>query len=293
MSLGSVRRERFREFSILHREVVGEPNATIHFLHATGFNAQTYRRLFEALDPSLDVYGMDARGHGLTEAPARPQKLRSWTPFRRDLEAFIETLRAPRILAGHSMGATVSMELAAFRPELVQGLVMLDPVVVPPARVVAATAARLLGLSDRLVPIARMAAKRTMEFPSKEAAVENFVGKGPFRTWQRGWIEDYVEGGTMPVEGGVRLSCDRDWESRTFAVSTTSPYRLLRKVRCPITLVVPERDAPPFSLASRAAFMKLKPDTRLVVLPGASHHLVMERPELVQTEIERMAATVA
>jgi len=293
VTVSSVRRQRFREFSVLHREAIGERQATVHFMHATGFNAYTYRRLFEALRPSLDVYAMDARGHGLTDAPANPKKLRSWTPFRRDLEAFIETLPFPRILAGHSMGATVSMELAALRPELVEGLVMLDPVILPPDRVAMATAARLLGISERLVPIARLAAKRKMEFPSKEAAVENFVGKGPFQRWERGWIEDYVEGGTVPAEGGVRLSCDRAWESRTFAVATTSPYRSLRKVRCPITLITREQDAPPFTRASREAFMKRQPQTRLVVLPDASHFLAMEHPDVVRAEIEKMVEAVA
>lgn len=293
MSESRVRRERFREFSVLHREPVGERRATVHFLHATGFNAQTYRRLFEALDAALDVYAMDARGHGLTTARARPRRLRSWAPFRRDLEAFIETLPAPRVLAGHSMGATVSMELAARRPELVQGLIMADPVIVPPDRVAIATAARFLGISERLVPIARLAAKRTMEFSSKGAAVENFVGKGPFKSWEREWIEDYLEGGTLPSEEGVRLSCDRAWESRTFAVATTSPYRPLRKVRCPITLITREQDAPPFTHASREAFMKEKPGARLLVLPDATHFLVMEHPEVVRAEIERVAEAVA
>ena len=52
--------------------------ATVHFAHATGFNAGTYRQLIEALDPSFDVYAMDARGHGFSNAPADPRSLRSW-----------------------------------------------------------------------------------------------------------------------------------------------------------------------------------------------------------------------
>jgi hypothetical protein len=39
--------------------------------------------------------------------------------------------------------------------------------------------------------------------------------------------------------------------------------------------------------------MRHKPETRLIVLPGASHFLVMELPEVARTEIERMAAVVA
>lgn len=289
----SIRREQFGELSVLHRESTGTPRATIHFLHATGFNAEAYRELYAMLDTALDVYAMDARGHGFSNAPADPKKLRSWAPFRRDLEALVATLHGPTVLAGHSMGATVSMELAARRPDLVQGLVLVDPVVVPPKHVMLATVARLTGQSGRLITISQLAAKRRMDFPSKEAAVDNFVGKGPFRTWPRAWIEAYVDGGTVPHEGGVRLSCDRAWESRTFAASTTNPYRALRNVRCPITLITRDSDGPPFPRASREAFMKHQPGTRLLVLDDATHFLAMEQPDVVREEIERMVATVA
>lgn len=288
--MSTVRRAQFGNFSILHREARGERVGTVHFAHATGFNANTYRKLLEGLEPTLDAYAMDARGHGFSQAPANPKKLRSWAPFRRDLEAFVETLPRPTVLAGHSMGATVSMELAAARPDLVQGLVLIDPVIVPPRQVVLLALARSFGVSERLIPIARMAAKRRTDFPSRELAVENYVDKGAFKTWPRGWIEDYVHGGTVETRAGaVRLSCDRAWESRTFAKSTVNPYPALRRVRCPITLLARESPGPPFTRDSRDAFMKHKPETRLLVLEDTTHFLPMERPDVVVAEIERTA----
>ncbi|MGB8331105.1 MAG: alpha/beta hydrolase [Polyangiales bacterium] len=286
------RREQFCDFSILHREANGEPSVTLHFAHATGFNAETYAFLLRDLDASLDVYLMDARGHGRSTAAADPRRLRSWRRYRKDLERFVETLRQPVVLAGHSMGATVSLELAAARPELVKGLVLIDPVIVAPREVPMMTLARALGLSERLVPIAKAAARRRMEFPSKEAAVENFVGKGPFRTWSRDWIEAYVDGGTVSEDGVVRLSCERTWESRTFAMATVNPYPAIRKVRCPTTLLTREHSGPPFSRESRDAFMRCRPDTRLRVLADTTHFMAMERPDIVVEEIERIAERV-
>jgi hypothetical protein len=108
-----------------------------------------------------------------------------------------------------------------------------------------------------------------MEFPSREAAVENYVGKGPFRTWPREWIEAYVEGGTVDTEQGtVRLSCDRVWESASFSSASINPYRDLKKLQCPITLIAREHDGPPFT-----------------------HFMTMEHPEIARAEIERMAQT--
>lgn len=286
----NLRRERFGDFSVLIRESSGDQDVTVHFAHATGFNAETYRGLADRLDPRLRLYLMDARGHGMSVAPAEPSKLRSWRPYRKELEAFVETLRQPVVLAGHSFGATISMELAARRPELVLGLVLVDPVVVPPRLIPMMAVARTLGFAERLVPIAKMAARRRMEFPSSADAVENYAGKGAFRTWPRDWIQAYVDGGTVATETGtVRLSCDRAWESKTFAAATVNPYGSLRNVRCPITLITREHSAPPFTHESRDAFMRCRPETRLLVLEDATHFIPMERPEVVAEEIERMA----
>jgi len=291
--VATVRRERFGDFSVLRREPSGAETVTVHFAHATGFNAETYSSLLAKVDPAIGLYLMDARGHGRSEASADPRKLRSWRPYRDDLEAFASTLPQPLILAGHSMGATVSMELAAVRPDLVRGLLLIDPVIVPPAQIPVLALARTFGLSERLVPIAKMAARRRMEFPSKEAAVENYLGKGPFRTWPREWIEHYVEGGTIEAEDGtVRLSCDRAWESKTFAMATVNPYRALRKVRCPITLFAREHTGPPFTRASREAFMRCQARTRLLILEDVTHFMAMERPDIVVEEIERMAERI-
>jgi pimeloyl-ACP methyl ester carboxylesterase len=288
-----LQRERFGDFSVLHRETNGEGRVAVHFAHATGFNAETYRELLSGLDPSLDVFAMDARGHGMSKAKADPKKLRSWAQYRKDLEAFVETLSRPTVLAGHSMGATVSMELAAARPDLVQGLVLIDPVIVPPRHIPMLVFARVFGLTERLIPISRAAARRRMEFPSQRAAVENYVGKGPFRTWPREWIEAYVEGGTLATEeGSVRLSCDRAWESRSFIAASVNPYKDIKKVRCPITLIAREHEGPPFTRASRDAFMRCQPGTRLLILEEATHFMTMEHPEIARAEIERMAKTV-
>ena len=141
------------------------------------FNANTYTPLLERLDPSIDLYAMDARGHGRSHAPADPDALRSWSRYVRDLEPLIETLPRPTVLVGHSMGGTVSVELAARHPLWVAGLVLIDPVMPTPRDGLWLPVARAIGFTNRL-PIAQAAAKRRMEFASKQAAIDNFEGKG-------------------------------------------------------------------------------------------------------------------
>jgi pimeloyl-ACP methyl ester carboxylesterase len=90
----------------------------------------------------------------------------------------------------------------------------------------------------------------------------------------------------------VRLTCDRIWESKSFAKSSINPYRAVEKLRCPTTLIAREHDGPPFTRASRDAFMRCRPDTRLLILEEASHFMTMEHPEITQAEIEAVAEAV-
>ena len=105
------------------------------FSHATGFNSLTYRKLLEPLSNEFHIRAIDARGHGFTETEAIPKKMYDWVTYRDDLilslENFVEEKGSPIILGGHSMGGATIMQVAASRPELVSGLVLIEPVLIP------------------------------------------------------------------------------------------------------------------------------------------------------------------
>ena len=102
------------------------------FAHATGFNALTYKELLEPLSDNFNVRAVDARGHGFTKLKANPQDMYDWKIYCDDLiksvELFVEKTQKPIILSGHSMGAASAIQVAAIRPDLVSGLVLVDPV---------------------------------------------------------------------------------------------------------------------------------------------------------------------
>lgn len=275
----------FGDFFVLHRPGTGAAGGRVHFAHATGFNASTYRSLLSQFDPSIEVFAMDARGHGLSKARAVPQELRSWIDYADDLAAFLRTLEGPTLLAGHSMGGTVSAYVAAHYPALVAGLLLVEPVVVPQAYRFRTQLAQRLGLT-RFMPMPKKAMQRTMEFSSRETAIENYVGKGPFATWPRAMIEDYIDGGTVTLDNGrVRLSCDRLWEARTFATVLPNLFTHARKISCPVTVMVGRPSASTCAPASRARLRELLPALRLVEVEGASHFLPMEYPGRVCAEL--------
>ena len=41
----------------------------LHFAHANGFNAETYRRLLQPLASLFHIFALDMRGHGFTTLP--------------------------------------------------------------------------------------------------------------------------------------------------------------------------------------------------------------------------------
>lgn len=105
---------------------------TFHFAHATGFNAETYVPLLAPLADKLRILASDARGHGFTTLPTGPGVARNWAIYREDLAKFLAaTTKAPAILAGHSMGATVSAMIAAAFPDRVKALILIEPVLMP------------------------------------------------------------------------------------------------------------------------------------------------------------------
>src|ERR1044071_8001790 len=77
------------------------------FLHATGFNAHTYKSLLAPLGEQFRVVALDQRGHGRSRLPNDPRLIDSWRIYVRDLLDLLPVLTRggrPPVLAGHSMG---------------------------------------------------------------------------------------------------------------------------------------------------------------------------------------------
>ncbi len=263
----------------------------LHFTHANGFNAETYRALLTPLQGRFRVTAADMRGHGFSTLTAVPGMQAGWAIYGEDLAKVVAGLSpdAPIILAGHSMGAIASLMVAARYPERVRGLVLVEPVLVPRF---ARQLMRVMRLLGRTPPpgtdLASMAAKRRAIFPSFEMALSAYRGRGAFKTWPEGVIADYLHGGLIPTGNGteMRLACEPAWESANFQNAPPGIARLARQVRCPLTLIyagngtAKEREVQVVARGHR--------DARLVQVPGTTHFLPMERPDVVQDEMERM-----
>jgi pimeloyl-ACP methyl ester carboxylesterase len=256
------------------------------FMHANGFNARAYRTILAPLAARLRILAPDQRGHGATQlATDRPRT--SWLDLRDDLLAFLDAMGIGRVaLAGHSMGGTASLLAAAKAPERVRALALLDPVIRPLAAPVQFSP-ELVGASGMVLG----ARKRRRVFPSRAAAVEGYRGRGAFRTWTEAQLVDYVEAGFLDrPDGTVTLACTPEWEVSNYVSQDHDPWAAFEASRCPIHILQAEHESPgrlDGGLERLAATGRIRVET----VPGTTHFLPMERPELVRAAIlEAVAA---
>lgn len=261
------------------------------FLHATGFNALTYRPLLSRFGPDHRVVALDLRGHGHTTLPAHAWKLTDWYTYAKDVVGALRQLgdgtpRA-RLIAGHSMGGTVSLLALQAEPALAGALLLLDPAFITPQMRRFMLLPFGPALMRRRVPIARNAARRRHEFPTSEAVLASYRGRGAFKTWQPGFLEDYIEDGFQRrADGTVALSCAPAWEAATFSAHRHDLQAALRAVRVPSMLLLAEHG----SIASRALpqVNEAVPAMQVETLAGTSHFLPMEKPDEILARMRRL-----
>lgn len=269
-------------------------NPDIVFLHATGFNARTYASVLAPLGDRFHVLALDARGHGRTQLKTGGLGYTSWTRHRDDVIAVLEKyLNKPMILAGHSMGGIVSLLVAAHRPDLVAGLALFEPVILPAALYAWVQMPGGPFLARCTWPIVRGAAGRRAHFESRESAVQALTGRGVFKTFPAEAIADYVADGLVEDEkrGGFKLACAPAFEAATYAAQRHDPWTALRRVHCPLVLLRGEQ-ASTIAPASAHRIAALQPSARVATVEGATHMLPIERPDRARAAIE-MAALMA
>ena len=210
---------------------------TLVFSHANGFPAGCYRLLFEHWRAAgWRVEALDRFGHD----PRFPVTA-DWRRLRDQLLHFVTDEVRPEgrlVLVGHSLGGLLSLLAACRRPELVQGLVLLDSPVVDGWKAAAVALAKGTGLMHRYAP-SRIARERRHSWPDRNAVRAHFAAKKAFARWDPRVLDDYVQAGFEEAEGQVRLRFDREVEARIYR---TLPHHLpqllrLRPPHCPVGFI--------------------------------------------------------
>jgi pimeloyl-ACP methyl ester carboxylesterase len=262
----------------------------VHFAHGTGLNGRAYARLLEPLAERFRVLAWDARGHGRTRLPADPDKLVDWDTYVSDLAQFLAAASPERsvLVAGHSLGGVTSLEMASAHPERAAAALAVEPPLVPEDEVAELEALRAAGRTRPIeVQMGERALRRRAEWPSHEAAVDAYRGRGAFATWDEGSLADFVAGGLLAEDDHWRLACAPAWEAKTYHAISTRFWRRLAALDRPAAILHGDRMSPVSS--SAVASIDRIGRARRILVPDATHFLPMERPDLVRAEIHRLA----
>jgi pimeloyl-ACP methyl ester carboxylesterase len=212
---------------------------TLVFSHANGFPAGTYQQLFKVWSAAgWRVKAVGQFGHD----PAYPVTS-NWPRLRDQLIDFIEAeAGGPAWLVGHSLGGLLSLLAACRRPDLVQGLVLLDSPVFTGWRAHSVRMLKLSGLIPRLSP-GKVSRTRRHEWPSRQAALEHFRAKAVFARWEPQVLADYISAGTRRDGGKTVLAFDRAVETHIYNTLPHHLGALMRRhpPRCPVGFIAGTR----------------------------------------------------
>jgi pimeloyl-ACP methyl ester carboxylesterase len=244
----------------LHLLEWGEPGRPgLGFLHGGSAHAHWFDAVAPAFAGRFHVVALDQRGHGLSAWPQPPAY--ATEDFAGDLLGVLDALGWERaVIAGHSMGGHVATAFAAWHPERVRALVVID--------------ARPSIPEDRLRRMQGRGARPPRRHASREDAVAAFRLLPPETRADPALLAHLAEQGVAPRQGGWAYRFDPD----TARVRRpTDGWRLLGRITAPTLIVRGEWS--PILPRETAADMAVKiRDARVVEVPRTYHHLVLDDP---------------
>ena len=244
---------------LLDREGAG--GVPIVLLHGVGDSTSSWQRVIDGLPADRMVVRYDLRGHGQSPAPPGP-----WTidDFVADHLLLLERLGITTAdVVGFSLGGLIAQRIAAKAPETVRRLVIVGAVA---GRTEAESAAVL----ERLQMVEE-------EGPLGAAA------KSVDRWYSAEHLREHPEVRKQTIERMAAL--DREGYTHAYRVlATTDLVADLAGITAPTLALTGELDvgSPPRMSQTIAAGVA---DGRAVVIAGARHSVLNERPEIVAKEI--------
>ncbi len=261
----------------------GQP---LHFLHANGYPPECYKPLFELLKSEYHVFGMKLRP---LWDDTKPEDINDWHSFSEDLRVFLtfslpgasnQDEPVPVIGVGHSIGAIVTLRAALRYPQIFSAVVLLDPVLYVPQRIVQWRVQRAKDPMSH--PLIQLAKRRRRTFNDLESVFKSYRAREVFRYLGDEHLLTYIEGITRKTENGYELVYSPEWESRIYftGLQDFNIWNNLQYLQVP-ALFIRGEETDTF-LEEAAGLVKQKqPKARVEAIAKSTHLVPLERPKEV------------
>jgi pimeloyl-ACP methyl ester carboxylesterase len=227
-------------------------------VHAAGSNAGMWRRQVESLGPAQSVVAPDLPGHGRSTGLDGLPSIDAYADF---LVAFTRALALrPLVLVGRSMGGAIGMAIAARRPELLAGLVLV------------CTAARFTFRPEQLAAAHDVVRGRLPQ----QFTTETFSPATGIELMREAWMEQVK---TDPRVRWTDLLACQGFDGRP----------LLDRIRTP-TLVVAGEDDQVTPVARGEELARGIAGARLEVIARAGHQAPLEQADAFAALLGRFTA---
>lgn len=258
----------------VHYHRTGDEKPQVVLCHGFSDNGLCWSALARELETDYDVVMVDARYHGLSEAPREGG---GSAAMAADLAGVIDALELDRPVAmGHSMGAAYVAYAAAESPDLLRGIVLEDP---PGWRVsepdVGTQSERREWMESRRAEMTRRARMTLVELVAECHEIHP------------SWDEETCRLFMIAKKQLSPMILDR-------GVLHRRPWReVLKQIRCPILLLTgdTEKGAIVTSQAAEEG-QRLSSLVQHVHVPGVGHHIRYESPEPYNRAVTRFLARV-
>ncbi len=257
-------RDKYKASGLAWIEAGGGPPVVL--IHGVGLRAEAWAAQIHALSQSHRVMAVDMAGHGDSDPlPASP----ALADYSDRISVLLQTGGRPSVVAGHSMGALIALDLAIRYPDLVAAVMPCNAVYRRSPQAAEAVRAR----ADAMLSGAAMdvAAPLSRWFPDAEA-------DSPERDACRAWLEAADLGGYAAAYN-------------VFAQEDGPADADLRELHCPATFLTGDLE-PNSTPAMSHAMAALVPDAEVVIVPGSYHMTPMTHAHLVTEALLRLIGRV-
>lgn len=236
----------------------------IVLVHGGWGHRSYFTRQIEYLRPDHRVIALDLRGHGESDASRNGAYM--VRNFADDIIAVCDSAGvANALICGHSVSGAAALEVAARRPELVSGVVLLDAVVLFPEAV------RTAALMD-FIP--------RLEGPQWLDALRAYFTRLMFSPFDPPAMKDQVLRDLADVRPEIGPIFMRDLMSSDHAEYVASgAYPLLYM----------HGSAP----ADLTRLRQLRPDALVTEVIGSGHFVMLSAPDVVSATLDRFLGIVA